>query len=70
MDLSIRQLYAELFLEMQLNTSSFPFWDGSFKWGSRFTGQINPKTQLWHIWANNDLYVIPEYENSDSNIEN
>ena len=38
----------------------FPFWDGSFKWGSRFRGHINPKTQLWHIWPNGDIYFIPE----------
>ena len=27
-------------------SQGFPFWEGSFEWGSRFRSQINPKTQL------------------------
>ena len=37
------------------------------------TQKINPKTQLWHIWPNNNnnhIYLIPEYETFDSNVEN
>ena len=29
-----------------------------------------PESQLWHIWANNNIYFIPEYCNSDSSVEN
>ena len=29
-----------------------------------------PENPFWHIWPNNIIYFIPEYCNSDSNVEN
>ena len=38
--------------------------------GEPIRGPKNQKTQFWHIWADHIIYLIPEYENSDSNVEN
>ena len=41
-----------------------------FSLGEPIHGPRNPKTQLWHIWADNNIYFNPEYKESDSNVKN
>ena len=36
-------------------------WNGPFQWGTGSgSKKINPKTHLWHIWPNNNIYFILE----------